>query len=433
MNILVLLCIFLGFVSLVRSDVDACYFKCQKLANSVNSFKRCAAVCNDDDLDSTSLSELMWERYRIALFNHIKKGGSANAYSVGLQMMTIPTFANWENDEDELNQMANGISAYGSLYAPTGNSMKEQYKTFLFNIDAPMPDWRAAMQTKEAREKMAAAVDAKEAELALCHEDFVWEKKYSPGKTFASFQQTDCPALRRLNDKLIDASSSYYRMRNQVQGEYKDVFDQAAKIETDAGEWKETGTSLKNFLTRARNGMGKKWSISCNSATSSEETRKWVYKKKSGFIFKRTKTKTKTEVRMQKEHFNMKVTADSFDIIRVGPSSNWLDYHFITKYNSKKNLWINKSYNFAGSAGTMPMMPKAYYVAYNPKIVLDVSKEDGLYFEKHKSSSFSFGPFVNSAKGSGLTVTKKGSNRYEVVFSGNNDLAYILAVDNHVF
>mmetsp|Transcript_3978 Transcript_3978/g.5866 ORF Transcript_3978/g.5866 Transcript_3978/m.5866 type:complete len:427 (+) Transcript_3978:481-1761(+) len=382
------------------------------------------AFLSEKYLDPT----VLWEKYRQSLFTFINRNRKGQG-TMGLQVIDEQIAANWDQYPRNLNFMANKVSRYGSEYEETALTLPEQYERFLLNIDIPFSSNTDRSLMTAVRSKLATSLDKYLSEKKLCYEDYELFKEYVPNMSYAAYEHTECPSLKVYKSRVERANGELVELTSRTQGAFKGAIDATANFFDEYEyNWMETGSTLSNFKKKAKVGQATKFSVKFNSQTSMKETRKWTYRKRGWF---RRRSSSKTEVRFNSEFFNMEVKADGIQAISVAPVNDWISYSAVENYKSP-NYALDKSLNFFGKDGTMPLLPKTYYVVYNPTLLLHMGKEDSRFFREEHRSSFSFGPF-NSNKGSTIEVKENKDGTYLVTFKTNNHVPQIIAVDNHVF
>lgn len=391
-----------------------------------------AAAFLSVDAGAPPTSEILWERYQNVLLSFIRKN---NDYT-GLQVVTEPLEANWDVEPENLSILMDKSSRYGSIYSPSSISLSQEYESFLFNLKVGSSEATPAQLKRLENLKNAISVeqDKRFDQESKCYENFhVMSSLFSI--PYIEFRQNYCAAvLDPIQRNLAYLNSDLTTMNSKVFGEHQRVSEAISSfIQTpDAGRFFETKTTLAGFLNNARAGKGNLVTFSLNSQTTLEEKRKWMKKKSSGFfIFKKKSQEIKTEYNFQSEHFNMKITG-ILGKIDIAPKDNWYNFNTVKTYYNNKTLWENKNKTFFGEKGTLSLFPRALYVMYNPKIILECGEKDAYTLDSMKSSSFTFGPF-SSQKGSTLNIKQQNQNNYEVSINSNSNAAQIVAIDFHVF
>lgn len=348
----------------------------------------------------------------------------------GKKIYNTYTFSQAQN----LGFLANQVSKYGSLYDRQPQiTIPRQFESFLSNLEVLKPEVSATVQssyTAVKRELSKLNDDLENAQIT-CSTDFE-QLAGIVNLEYALFEKQYCPDIDSVAFKQLLVKGRLNEFKTAVSGPMVDVLNAFDDLASDkARAWTDNG-DLSRFVKTAAGGQGDSVSIDVTSATTFKETRVWTKKKSSGFLFfKKKSSDTRTEVRFNSEHFTMSVQAASFGAIRVNPKGNWFNAPLIYKYKST-NFWKNKAMTFFGDNGSLPLYPTVYYVMYKPKVVLNVSKQDGYFFEQNKESSFAFGPF-QSKKGSTMKVEKTNENNTRVEFATNSEEPQIVAIEVNVF
>lgn len=386
------------------------------------------------DAANTLDTSALWDRYRDALFYYIRRKGNKELTDMGLQLVTEPLDANWHEQAQNLGFLANQVSKYGSLYDRQPQiTIPRQYESFLSNLDVLKPTVSATVQSSytAVKRELAQLNDDLENAQLTCSSDFE-QLAGAVNLEYALFEKQYCPDIESVAFKQLLVKGRLQEFKTAVSGPMVDVLNAFDDVASDKSRaWTDNG-ELSRFVKGAMAGQADQVTLDVTSATSFKETRVWTKKKSSGFLFfKKKSSDSRTEVRFNSEHFTMSIQAAGFGAIRVNPKGNWFNPALVYKYKST-DFWKNKNMSFFGDNGSMPLYPSVYYVMYKPKVVLNVSKQDGYFFESHKESSFTFGPF-QSKKGSTMKVDKVNENNTRVEFSTNSDDPQIVAIEVNVF
>lgn len=394
------------------------------------------AACLSVKAEAPPTSEVLWDRYQNVLLSFIRKSTNDETYK-GLQVVTEPLDATWDEDPTVLSILLDKAARYGSIYEPSSLSLSQEYESFLFNLKFPETAGTAADKKKlsQLRDEIAIWGEKRfDAELA-CYSNYEFMKLILDN-SYDQYKASYCASsLAPIQKRLDYLNSDLVTYTTKVDGPNKGIVEAVSRFISDpsVGKFTETKTTLATFLARAKAKTGTPITFALNSKTTLSESRKWIKKKKSGFaFFKKKSTTIKTEFRFQSEHFNMKIAGESFARIEVAPKGDWFSRSVVKSYFNKKTMWENQNKSFFGQNGSLTLVPKAVYVMFNPKIELECGEKDAYTLHEMKQTSFSFGPF-SSNKGSTLDIKQENEKNYRVTFNSNSNTAQIIAIDYDVF
>mmetsp|Transcript_12687 Transcript_12687/g.19039 ORF Transcript_12687/g.19039 Transcript_12687/m.19039 type:complete len:434 (-) Transcript_12687:80-1381(-) len=401
-------------------------------------------------------SKGLWEKYRTVLFDFLRNGDDKAL--PGLQLVTTPVSAEWEENPEAFNLITNTIPNWGISWDMSSRTFYKEYHRFLTNLKMP-----PSSPNKELEKKLREMED-RYFELTLDIEDLEYQlsERYDRMKsvqrrysTVDKFVRTNL-TWRRLEEQRLQLLADTEMLKVPGWGKWFLARTALGKYLTTPEEDRTFLSlgSLKRFREEALNDQTNSFEVKVTSKTVTS-TRK-TYEQGIGVGINLSFAETVSvgvKGNFQKSGMNFKTSTDELQIIigakgwkaiPVKPKSTWYEPEVFEKYRNEAmrtniNFFGKKSNKKSIESARVPHYPKTLFLAVKPYVTMFVSREDAEEIQKSKSFSLeanigvSFGNFdFNFNKADSFEFKQENSKLYKVTMTGNSPTPVLMAVDNHI-
>lgn len=352
-----------------------------------------------------------------------------------IQVLTVPFDANWDEDPEQLNNFCDSVPFASGFYESSGFTIREQYISFINNINKARDNQIASPSDKVELDKWSKIHTEKTQKLFPAQIECAMQyKSSSPSISYEQFEKK-CTKYQNLKKEIEDANNWIEWHSAFAYGlEYASLVQSRMQSKAiSAMGFKEIGESLADFKASIKRGetnpLNIQFSLRADSRKA-ESYEKFVQGLKrpsslNGSLFSLMSGPTAKGLTTTTDKFQMNISFQSYRRIRLAPGS-WFSSDVIQ--NFKKGPFIHSQRQLFGNNGSMTLLPKAVYIAVKPTIEMIVNKQD----------EFTFNKSVSEGKG-GLFSSKKvtaeinskflSEDTYKVTIKTNSPVPQVIAVD----
>jgi len=396
---------------------------------------------------SDNQNENLWAKYRSELIRFFRQGtpsGSRNDFST-LQLATSGITAEWDTNDEILQNLCLSGSTWSQFYEPAANrrNFNERYYDFIMSLDVPVQDGITSNpQLKQQLDSIYAEQDRIQDELfeeEMNCEDKWYALPQSYRGVYEDYQRRRC---RRLNDLVEESkilagkAEFFFRRTSGGQKNYearRSVINYMTK--TQDRKFIEL-TKLKDFSARVKSNQYDNFKVEISSSSSSETAS--AYQSSFGVSFVVVSVngaKAKKSLTTSMSDIKIKFGAKSWATINVLPDNKWFDGDVINSWKNGPFKYGKTRNSFFGPKGDINLIPRAFYVVYQPFVEMWVNKSDKEMFEKSSSFgiSLNIGGFTfGYGQGSSLKTQQESDNVFKVTINSASTEYQIVAVDHTI-
>jgi len=395
----------------------------------------------DDDLGTPKAKidpEAAWNKYRATLIKSLTKASDVSKSRI--QVLTVPIDATWDEEPEKFSELCDQVPFASGFYESSGYTIREQYRNFINNINKARDNAIVSNSDKKELDKWSKVHASKIAALSparrTCATNFMNAKRN--GQTTLDYDQYEishCPQFQKLNKDIEEANMWIEWHSALAYGvDFASLVQSRMQSkEISSMEFKEFGTRLADF--KAGIARGESSSLDINfSLTSSDQVKesydKFVKGMKrpsslTGSMFSLMSGPSAAGLSTSVDVFKMKLSFKAWKKIRVVPG-DWFASSVVEQF--KNGPFIHRQANLFGSGGSMTLMPKAIYVAVQPKVEMTVNKEDSFRFNKSVQEGKS-GLFSSKSVTAKIDTKFISEDTYKLTITSLSKVPQVIAID----
>jgi len=433
--------------SLPRDSIPlVCFSQCANNNSSAttkeqDSQREKIQIFSDSSAEFPATAENVWPLYYNELVRMLTRGAEPSKLFAGLQLVHAPLYADWIGDAALFQRFVKQTTPFQESFEPSAllGTFDNNYCNFIHSLDVPFVDMNLPA-VKQANDRVDETLKELDKQESICQNKFMMlPYSVSGTSSFDDYALRNCPAFILAKHDSERASIQAKAINEQIAGSFKNSLALQAKhkcLQPYERKFVEL-TPLSKFIQDVNSGAYNRLSMSMmkHSYThldySSFSKTKFMtpivsYKNEKSLKFAATTIRD----------FQLNVTALSFAAIHVTPDHSWFIGDVLGMW---KNGPFKAGYNtnsFFGPTGSVPMMPRTYFIAFQPTVEFFLSQQDATEWEQESAKHFGINLQVLSFNFDTKRRVKTSfvkENMWRVTISDTSTIPQIFAVNNIVF